>query len=29
MTYQILFDFETEVWKEEPDYLRHIFEQNT
>lgn len=27
-TYQILFDFETEVWKEGPDYLRQLFERN-
>lgn len=26
-TYQVLFDFETEVWKEGPDYLRSLFEK--
>lgn len=25
-TYQVLFDFETAVWKEGPDYLRSLFE---
>ncbi len=27
-TYQVLFDFETEVWKEGPDYLRSLFEKS-
>lgn len=26
-TYQVLFDFDTEVWKEGPDYLRSLFER--
>ncbi len=26
-TYQVLFDFDTQVWKEGPDYLRSLFEQ--
>ncbi len=26
-TYQVLFDFETAVWKEGPDYLRTLFDQ--
>ena len=26
-TYQVLFDFETEVWKEGPDYLRSLFDR--
>lgn len=26
-TYLVLFDFETEVWKEGPDYLRCLFEK--
>lgn len=26
-TYEVLFDFETEVWKEGPDYLRSLFEK--
>ena len=26
-TYQVLFDFETEVWKEGPDYLCSLFEK--
>lgn len=26
-TYQVLFDFETEVWKEGPDYLRSLFDK--
>ena len=26
-TYQILFDFDTQVWKEGPDYLRSLFEK--
>lgn len=26
-TYQVLFDFDTLVWKEGPDYLRSLFEQ--
>lgn len=26
-TYLALFDFETEVWKEGPDYLRCLFEK--
>lgn len=25
--YEILFDFETEVWKEGPDYLMMLFEE--
>lgn len=25
-TYQVLFDFDTEVWKEGPDYLRSLFD---
>lgn len=25
-TYQVLFDFETGVWKEGPDYLRSLFD---
>ena len=27
-TYEVLFDFETEVWKEGPDYLRSLFEKD-
>ena len=27
-TYHVLFDFETEVWKEGPDYLRSLFEDS-
>lgn len=26
-TYQVLFDFETGVWREGPDYLRCLFEK--
>ena len=26
-TYQVLFDFDTQVWKEGPDYLRSLFER--
>ena len=26
-TYQVLFDFDTQVWKEGPDYLRSLFEK--
>lgn len=26
-TYQVLFDFDTAVWKEGPDYLRSLFER--
>jgi hypothetical protein len=26
-TYDMLFDFETEVWKEGPDYLMMLFEE--
>ena len=26
-TYRALFDFDTEVWKEGPDYLRSLFER--
>lgn len=26
-TYKVLFDFDTEVWKEGPDYLRNLFEK--
>ena len=26
-TYNVLFDFETGVWREGPDYLRALFEQ--
>lgn len=27
-TYQVLFDFETGVWREGPDYLRSLFEKS-
>lgn len=27
-TYKVLFDFETAVWKEGPDYLRSLFEKS-
>ncbi len=27
-TYQVLFDFNTAVWREGPDYLRVLFEQS-
>lgn len=26
-TYQVLFDFDTGVWREGPDYLRSLFEK--
>lgn len=26
-TYQVLFDFETAVWKERPEYIRSLFER--
>ena len=26
-TYQVLFDFDTQVWKEGPDYLRSLFDK--
>lgn len=26
-TYEVLFDFETGVWREGPDYLRSLFEK--
>ncbi|MBR1590621.1 MAG: hypothetical protein IJ657_06070 [Acidaminococcaceae bacterium] len=26
-TYEDLFDFETEIWKEGPDYLRSLYEE--
>ena len=26
-TYQVLFDFDTQVWKEGPNYLRSLFEK--
>ena len=26
-TYQVLFDFETAVWKEGPEYIRSLFER--
>lgn len=28
-TYQVLFDFETGVWREGPDYLRSLFDRAT
>lgn len=27
LTYEALFDFETEIWKEGPDYLRGLYEE--
>lgn len=27
MTYEDLFDFDTEIWKEGPDYLRFLYEE--
>lgn len=29
IVYQTLFDFDTGVWKEGPDYLRHLFDVNS